>query len=181
MIFSKKLVLAVALIFSAPLLRAQTDSATSFFYRAQAQAHQEHKHILMVFSASWCGPCKLYERFLEDEKIKPLHDKAFVVVRIDVGEKAGDTKHQNTPGGEQLRATLGAVGEPGFPFLVITDESGQPIVNSYAQGKTDANVGYPAAPEEIDWYVEMLKRGAPSLTPAELKTIHNWLKKYSPL
>jgi thioredoxin-related protein len=174
---SLTILFAFTCFFAAPVLTAQ--SANDLFARAQTEAQSENKDILLVFSASWCGPCKLYERFLQDSRMKPITDRAFVVVRIDVGERPGAPGHADTPGGTQLRTALGAVGEPGFPFLVITDPYGKPIVNSYRGGNQDANVGYPAAPEEIDWYIEMLRR-VPALLPADLTATRDWLKQHVP-
>ena len=168
------LVLAVAR--PAPTLSAQ--SADALFSGAKSEAQGAHKDILLVFSASWCGPCKLYERFLEDTQMKAITETAFVIVRIDVGERASDSNHANTPGGAELRSALGAEGEPGYPFIVITDPFGNPIVNSYRNGNKQMNVGYPEAPEEIDWYIAMMRR-IPSISPADLAATRAWLRQHA--
>ena len=183
MVYYRKLslaaVFAFAALLTAPALAAPPVTAVALFAEAKAQAATDHKNVLMVFSASWCGPCKLYEHFLEDPQMKLITERAFVVQRIDVGERPGDPNHADTPGGVALRSNLGAVGEPGYPFLVMTGDNGTPIVNSYRNGDTHDNVGYPDLPQEIDWYIQMLKRAAPSLSPADLAATKAWLQKHS--
>jgi thiol-disulfide isomerase/thioredoxin len=173
-------ILAFAAVLVAPGIARSQDTADALFARAKAEAKAEHKNVLLVFSASWCGPCKLYERFLQDPQLKPITEKAFEIQRVDVGERPGDPKHADTLGGVALRTALGAVGEPGFPFLVITDEDGNPIINSYRNGKVGDNIGYPALAVEIDWYVEMLRRAAPSLSSGDLDATRTWLRKHDP-
>lgn len=172
-------VLAFAAVLAVPALAAPPETADSLFAQAKAAAESKHSNVLLVFSASWCGPCKLYERFLEDPQMKSIAEKAFVIQRIDVGEREGDPRHADTPGGGALRSALGGVGEPGFPFLVMTDGSGAPIVNSYRNGNTGDNIGYPVLPQEIDWYLEMMKRAAPSLSAEDLATTRTWLRKHA--
>ncbi len=40
------------------------------------------------------------------------------------------------------------------------------------------NIGYPSAPEEIDWFVSMLNKAVPTMTADETRTIDSWLKKH---
>jgi hypothetical protein len=64
--------------------------------------------------------------------------------------------------------------------MVMTSENGTPIVNSYRNGDTESNIGYPAVPVEFDWYIEMLKRASPSLTSADLLATRTWLQQHTP-
>lgn len=173
-------ILALGIFLVVPAFTAAQETADAMFARAKAEAKAEHKNILAVFSASWCGPCKLYERFLQDPQMKPITEEAFVIQRFDVGEHPGDPRHADTPGAVALRSALGAVHEPGFPFIVMTDGDGNPIVNSYRNGNSNANIGYPASAAEIDWYLDMLKRAAPSLSPGDLAATRKWLHNHSP-
>lgn len=153
-------------------------SADQVMAQAKAKAGAEHKKIMLVFSASWCGPCRMYEEFMQDPQVHPIMDKSFVMASLDVGEKAGDKKHSNTPGGEAKMAELAGGSGAGYPFIVLMDEHGKVIVNSFrpvAGSKRGENVGYPAIPAEIDWFMQMLKRAAPEITPAETKTVRQWL------
>jgi hypothetical protein len=156
-------------------------SADQILAQAKSKGLAEHKTILLVFSASWCGPCHLFEAFLQDPTTRPIMDKNFVVARFDVGERPSDKHHANTPGAEALRASLDGA-DPGYPFLVILNPAGKVIVNSYrpvAGHKADAetNIGYPATPAEIDWFMQMLHQSAPAISSTEANTIRQWLQQ----
>ena len=43
-----------------------------------------------------------------------------------------------------------------------------------------ANIGYPAEPEEIDWFMAMLRKGAPAMTIGESAAVEQWLRKNKP-
>jgi thiol:disulfide interchange protein len=180
----RRLLLAAAILF-APALASHAQaptlpSADSVLSQAKSTAAAEHKSILLTFSASWCGPCHLFERFLEDPAIKPIMDKAFVIASLDVQEHRNDERHANSPGGEALMATLGGA-ESGVPFITMLDPAGKPIVDSLRPDKGGkSNIGYPAIPVEIDWFMHMLQQAAPTLTPADRATIKQWLDDHMP-
>ncbi|HVT96902.1 MAG TPA: thioredoxin family protein [Acidobacteriaceae bacterium] len=159
-------------------------SAAEILHRVEERAKAEHKNILLDFDASWCGNCKLYDRFREDPQMRPLLSRAFVFATMDTGERSSDTQHADTPGGAAFEDSIGGK-DAGWPFLVMLDANGKPLVDSNRPDRTSrsgrSNVGYPAAPEEVDWFIEMLRRGAPSLSQQDLASVHAWLTAHSPM
>jgi thiol-disulfide isomerase/thioredoxin len=174
--------LATVLCAAPALAQSATPEATADAVMAQAKSHAaaEHKNILLTFGASWCGNCRLFDKFLADPAIHPIMTKAFVFADLDTGERDNDPKHANIPGGVKLQAALGG-NEAGFPYIVMLDPSGKRLTDSvspagYGHG---GNIGYPDASYEIDWFMEMLKKSAPQLTPQETATVRSWLTTHS--
>ena len=62
----------------------------------------------------------------------------------------------------------------GLPYSAFLDAKGDVIVNS----KRDdlANIGYPGDPAEIEWFVHMMKKAAPKISEADVKTIETALR-----
>lgn len=118
---------------------------------------------------------------MEDSRIRPILEKYFVMAPLNIEEEHGKHPELNSPGGEKLVADFGGQ-DAGVPFIVILDDRGQMLVNSNrpVKGKPNGeNVGYPALPVEIDWFMQMLRKTVPSLTDSDAHTIENWLRKAS--
>ncbi len=51
-------------------------------------------------------------------------------------------------------------------------------MNSIRPGKDgkSGNIGHPFKPHEIDWFLTMLAKAAPRMTPKEKATLENWLR-----
>ena len=157
-------------------------SAADILSKAEAQARAEHKNILMDFDASWCSNCRLFDRFLADPQMHATLSRAFVFATMDTGEQADDAKHTNTPGGLEFEKSIGGNGQ-GFPWMAMLDADGKPIVNSDRPDPKEksgkSNIGYPDAPEEIDWFVGMLRNAGPQLSQQDLASVHAWLTAHS--
>ncbi|WP_041855317.1 thioredoxin family protein [Candidatus Korobacter versatilis] len=174
-------VAAIFCLFACVALGEKPPSADKMMSEAKARAKAENKSIFLVFGASWCPDCDVLETFLKTPDAKALFDRYFVVVHFDVFEEAGEKPGVNTPGGENWILKFGGVsaaGEVGLPFEVVLNADGKPIVDSHlrTKGKT---VGFPETPEEIAWFIKMLRSGAPAMTSDESSQIEDLLKRQS--
>lgn len=169
----------VALMFVALFAFAQNAPkpvpANDVLAGAYKAAKAEKKSVLVIFHASWCGWCHRLEAALASKDIKPIMDKHFRTVWLDVGE-APDKKALENPGADKTLAYLGGSTQ-GYPFYAVLDPNGKKLIDSrrVVAGKEPENIGHPAKPEEIAWFLKMLKDTAPRISKAELKTVETFL------
>lgn len=53
--------------------------------KALAAAKTANKNVLVVYGANWCGDCRVLDASMKEGKLKPLIDRDFIVVKVDVG------------------------------------------------------------------------------------------------
>ncbi len=171
----KKLLLAIALltISSATLLAEPPPSSDKVMAEVKQKAAAENKTIFVHFGASWCIWCKRLDAFLDRPDIKPVFEKYFVPVKLDVQEH-DDKKNLENPGADKLMAKLDGT-KGGLPYFAFLTVSGEPIANSMNNGD---NVGYPAEPGEIDYFLRIIKKAAPQMTDADIHTIETALRSF---
>lgn len=129
-----------------------------------AQAKTEGKLVFVVFSASWCGPCRTLHATLEHGPAQPIWDKYFVTASVIVDEN-GDKVKLDTPGGNELRTKLGG-DNAGIPFFAILRPDGTVLGDSYMQpGKN--NMGCPMSAEELAAFDNLLRTAVPKMTMAD--------------
>lgn len=181
-------ILAVALVTVSTFLAASGQmappaTAQEMLAQATAQAASEHKQVMLVFGASWCGFCRLTEAFFADAKIQPIISQHFVIVHLAVQE----AKHPelNTPGAEKLYTQLmgAAAGEVnGLPTFLILSGKGELLTTSLRpteKSKIGENIGYPVEPEEIDWFMAMMHKSVPDLSAEDAGAIESYLKAHA--
>ena len=166
-----RLIIAIFTL-STLLASAASPSAEQVLAEAKAKASAEHKAIFLHFGASWCIWCKRLEAFLDRQDIRPVFEKYFVPITLVVQENDKNKSLEN-PGADKLLTQLG--GPSGLPYSAFLDSKGSLIVNSKRDGQ---NIGYPSQPEEIDWFVQMMKKAAPSMAEKDLKTIESALRAW---
>lgn len=154
---------------------ALPQASSKVLARAEAQAKAEGKNVLVIFHASWCGWCKRLDKFMEDDKIKPIFDDNFVTVKLTVQEDEPHKMMEN-PGGLEVMDALGGR-DAGLPLFAILTPTGKTVVTSMMEvaGKKPANTGFPAADEEIAHFVTMMQLGAPKATPDQILAMKDYL------
>jgi hypothetical protein len=70
-------------------------------------------------------------------------------------------------------------GDGGLPYFAFLSPGGEVLVNSTEpgkDGKKGGNIGHPNQPHEVDWFLVMLRKGAPTMTAEEIAPIERYLR-----
>jgi thiol-disulfide isomerase/thioredoxin len=131
------------------------ETAETLVAAALKAAVKDGKGVFVSIGAEWCGWCKRLDALLANEIVGPIMRERFVLLKLDQ-EKVAGTK--------EFRAGHGSELSGGIPWYAALDATGQVVATSDAKA---GNTGYPARPEEIDWFMDVIKRAAPGMDPAK--------------
>jgi beta-lactamase regulating signal transducer with metallopeptidase domain len=129
------------------------------------QAKRENKLVFLRETAPQAGPyCTRLARYVEE--YKDLIEKDYVCLKIDV----------RCPNAETVinRIRDYDMGGMSFPWMVILDGAGKPLVSSTSP---HGNIGAPVSAQEASYFAWMLRATAQRLTEEEVATLVSALTK----
>ena len=181
----KALRAAVALLLMIVALPAvqKAPKANDILKAAKLKAADQHKTIFLIFGASWCEDCHQLDSFLGVPDIAAIFDKHFIVTKLTFGEALAGHPEWDNPGSDSLISKYGGLsrsGEVGLPFIAILDPKATLLANSNKPGKDQAasvGTGFPTDPEDIKWFLAMLRKSVPALTEDETHKMQDALGK----
>lgn len=173
-----KTLLALSLIAAGAHAPIDTpEPAAKVVASAVAQAEKEHKHVMVIFHASWCGWCKRLDGWMATPKAKAFFEKEFVVAHLDVLEQGDKKKLENEGGAELMKKWKGE--NAGLPFTVILNSKGEMVVNSNSEKEgTAGNIGCPWKAEEQDWFFGMIMKARPEIARSTIDDVRATLVDY---
>ena len=153
-------------------------SANEVITQAKAEAAKAHKNIFIIFHASWCGWCRKMDAAMSYNSIKQFFDKTYVVKHLTVDESP-EKKNLENPGAAELRTKYKG-DKQGIPYWFILDANGKLLADSRLHsddGKvTGNNVGCPAQPDEVNYFIRVIKKTS-DLNDMQLALIHERFSK----
>jgi thiol-disulfide isomerase/thioredoxin len=159
----KKLLLPLLFIVSATTLFAQKApaSAEEIMKEAFTVAKKQNKKVMVMFHASWCGWCHKMDTSLNDASVKKFFDESFVIRHLVVFESKGKENLENPGALEMLTKYEGK--DQGIPFWLIFDKDENFLADSRMKETVNGveklqNTGCPASKEEVDYFVDVLKK-----------------------
>lgn len=131
--------------------------ANEILAAAYKQAGEQHKNVMVIFHAGWCGWCKKMDASINNADCKKMFDDNYVIVHLTVHETDAKKKEEN-PGADDMLKKYNAFDE-GIPFWLLYDKDGKLLANSFIQdanGKM-SNIGCPASEKEVAAFVKILQ------------------------
>ena len=146
-------------------------SADVLLKEARVEADKMHKNIFIIFHASWCSWCHKMDNAMNDGALKSFFDNNYVIVHLTVDESKGKKDLEN-PGADELRKKYHG-DQQGLPYWFILDANGNFLADALlkdSSGQKAASVGCPAEKNEVDYFVQVLKKTS-SLNQLQLALI----------
>ncbi|SEN44119.1 Thioredoxin-like [bacterium A37T11] len=172
--------IAICIAFLTPIRAQQTPTADAVLKTAYKLAAREHKNVIVIFHASWCGWCHKLDSAIQDPVCKQLFNDNYVITHLTVLESPGKKQLENAGAQELLTKYKGD--KEGIPFFLIFDANGKFLADSKyrtAAKPEGSNMGCPATNDEVNAFLAVLKNTS-NLKDDQLDIIAERFKKNSP-
>jgi thiol:disulfide interchange protein len=140
-------------------------------------AQAGHKVVLIEFGASWCTWCRSFDAFVHAPEVKQIIAANYVVVNVTVKESDAKKALENA-GGQEAMDNWGGT-KSGLPFYVFLNATGRKIADSNAM-PDGTNIGFPGTAKELEMFVALIDRTAPSLGKSERAKVVAYLNTIVP-
>ena len=151
-------------------------TADEVLQKAFSKAKAEKKNVFIIFHASWCGWCRKMDAAMNDESCKKFFANNYVVDHLTILESK-DKKNLENPGAEALFNKHAPAGS-GIPFWIIYDANGKVLGD--AKMPDGNNTGCPAAVNEVEHFINMLKKSS-AIDAKMSKAIFDRFRKNEPV
>lgn len=152
-------------------------AADEVLQTACKQAAEQHKNILLMFTASWCVWCKKMDASLNDSTCRKYFTDNYIVAHLTVFENGAKKKLENK-GAESLLKKYSGEFDTGIPFWVILDKNGSLLADGCirADDGKKSSIGCPATEREVAAFIKILGASSP-LTEKEISAITRVFRK----
>lgn len=177
--------LFVAMSFGAFAQQTTPPPADAVMKEAYAKAKAEHKNVILMFHASWCGWCKKMTACIEDPTCSKFFEDNYVVTYLDILERP-EKKALENPGAMDVLTAFKGDPTGGIPYWVVMTPEGKVIGTSYlphadgAPGTAKDNVGCPAEDNEVAYFTGLIKNSS-KLNDDQLAVIATRFHKNKPV
>jgi len=153
-------------------------SAKAALAASMKQAKKEGKQVLVMFKASWCGPCQKAQEYLQKPTLARFIDKYYVLVKLDCLEKKNRPDLENE-GADSEKARLCGV-KPSLPSFAILDSDG--ALKWDFVGRRDGlekPMNFGEGKGFIGLFLLMLHQASPKIPMSDLRQLRSFMDAQS--
>jgi thiol-disulfide isomerase/thioredoxin len=147
--------------------RVPPKDADTVFADALAKAKAESKLVFFHVSAPWCGYCHKLEEFAAKPEIAKILGADFVMLKID---------NERMTHGADVEKRLRTEKSSGIPWIAFLDADGKKLATGDGP---KGNIGCPWEPQEIAWFMGMLRKVRNRMTEEQLVELEAALNKFT--